>query len=284
MKMIREDRRQREQLQRRQLGVGQAARVDSSSGQGAGWVDSPAAAGGAEMLTTATPEGPPLPRGEVGRLELTDADEHALARYRLGLFERAGGCRRESKDPRARAKACPLRNDASVTAHHLTHCPFGGWIIIRHNRLARLLQMLVLGIAGAEVHWTPRPGHWRRGEEAAEPDLRIEVPGWATLHVDVAVVTPNDGPPGCAARDAERTKKLAYPVWVKDARVVSCDFSPFVVETFGRFGECARHLIGRLAARAAAERRVCVSAEIARWQQLLALRLMKDEADLLVNG
>ena len=63
-----------------------------------------------------------------------------------------------------------------------------------------------------------------------------------------------------------------------------CDFSPFVVETFGRFGEKARLLVCRLAARAAEDKHVNVSAEIARWQQLLSLRLMKDEADLLLNG
>ena len=102
--------------------------------------------------------------------------------------------------------------------------------------------------------------------------------------VDVAVVTPNVGTAGCAARDEERTKTLRYPVWCEDARAVVCDFSPFVVETFGRFGEKARHLVCRLAARAATDRHVNVSAEIARWQQLLSLRLLKDEADLLLNG
>ena len=97
-------------------------------------------------------------------------------------------------------------------------------------------------------------------------------------------VTPNVGTAGCAARDEERTKTLRYPVWCEDARAVVCDFSPFVVETFGRFGEKARHLVCRLAARAVTDRHVNVSAEIARWQQLLSLRLLKDEADLLLNG
>ena len=98
------------------------------------------------------------------------------------------------------------------------------------------------------------------------------------------MVCPTDGTVGNAARSAERTKELAYPVWAADARVVDCDVSPFVVETYGRFGECALSLIRRVAARAARDRLLSVPGEIARWQQLLALRLMKDEADLLLNA
>ena len=108
--------------------------------------------------------------------------------------------------------------------------------------------------------------------------------GWPSLYVDIAVVTPTDGTPGCAAYAEERVKIGDYPIWAAGARVTSCDFSPFVVESLGRFGECARLLIGRLAAKAAKERRVSVSAEILRWQQLLAVRLMRDEADMLING
>ena len=280
---MREKARHLQQLHRKHCGVGHAARVDSCSGPGAGWFMASAAAGGAELLATEAPKGPPL---RVDGLELSDAEERALVHYRLGLFERPGGCRRESKDPRKKPadRRCKKRGDASVSAHHLSYCPFGGWTIMRHNKLARLLQLLVLEIAGADVRWTPRTGHWRRGKEDAEPDLRIDIPGWRTLYVDVAVVVPTSGTPGCAAYAEEREKELAYPLWVKKARVVNCDFSPFVVETFGRFGERARLLIGRLAAQAAKERGASVSAEIARWQQLLSLRLMKDQADLLING
>ena len=245
---------------------------------------SPAAAGGAELLEVSAPEGPVLPRGEIGRFELSDEEEAALARFRLGLFERPGGCRRKSNDKRAKRKFCPHRSDPHVSAHHLTTCPYGGWTIVRHNRLARLLQMLVLEIPGADVRWTPRPGHWKRGTEAAEPDLRIDVPGWTRLYIDVAVVSPRDGVAGNAARAAERGKLLAYPVWSNGARVVGCDFSPFVVETYGRLGEYARRLISRLATRAARERHISISIEIERWQQLLALRLIRDEADMLLNA
>ena len=100
----------------------------------------------------------------------------------------------------------------------------------------------------------------------------------------MAVVSPRDGTPGNAARAAERGKLLAYPVWSNGARVVGCDFSPFVVETYGRLGDDARRLICRLATRAAKERHISVSREIERWQQLLALRLIKDEADMLLNA
>ena len=281
--MQREKRRHLEQLRRKRSGAGHAARVDSCSGPGAGWMMAPAAVGGAELLATEAPKGPPL---QVDGLELSDAEERALALHRLGLYKRPGGCRRESKDPRKKPKDrfCKKRRDAHVTGHHLSFCPFGGWTIMRHNKLARLLQLLVLEIAGADVRWTPRTGHWRRGKDSAEPDLRIDVPGWRTLYVDVAVVVPTDGTPGCGAYAEEREKELAYPLWKAAARVVNCDFSPFVVETFGRFGECARLLIGRLATKAAKERGASVPAEIARWQQLLSLRLMKDQADLLING
>ena len=102
--------------------------------------------------------------------------------------------------------------------------------------------------------------------------------------MDVAVVTPSDGTAGNAARAAERSKELEYPVWAADARVVDCDFSAFVVETYGRFGDCALRLIRRLAARAARDRHLHVALEIERWQQLLALRLIRDEADLLINA
>ena len=90
IKAMREAERQLDQLRRREIGIGQAARVDSSSGQGAGWVFSAAAVGGADLVAEASPEGPPIPRGEIGYLQLSDAEERVLARFRLGLFERPG--------------------------------------------------------------------------------------------------------------------------------------------------------------------------------------------------
>ena len=237
-------------------------------------------------MATESPEGPDL-KYDVGQFALTDEEEQALARFRLGIYTRPGGCRRFSKDKQQRAKQkyCSLRHDESVTGHHLSICPYGGWTISRHNRTARLLQRLILEIPGAEVRWTPRPGHWQRTSEPAEPDLRVDVPGWARLYIDVAIVTPRAGrAAGGAAADEEREKKLLYPVWAVDARIVDCDFHPFVMETYGRFGEEARLLVCKLAARAAQDRQVNAAVEISRWQQLLSLRLMKDQADLLING
>jgi len=291
-KSLSKTRRQMDQAQRAAHGLavdGKAvARVDSCSGQGAGWVTSPAAVGGAELLFNGTPEGPPM-RVDVRQLELTDEEEHALVKFRLGIFVRPGGCRRMSRDPRAGKpggprKFCLCKNDASISGDHLVICPYGGWTIARHNRLARLLQMLILEIPGAEVRWTPRTAHWVRGSEPAEPDLRVDVPGWGRLYIDVAIVSPQKGAPGRAAADEEAAKVRLYPVWVIQARAVQCDFSPCVLETYGRFGNRTRLLVCRLATRAAQENRVNVASEIARWQQLLSLRLAKDEADLLING
>jgi hypothetical protein len=212
-----------------------------------------------------------------------------LVKFRLGIFVRPGGCRRKSRDPRAGKpggprKFCLCKDDASITGDHLATCAWGGWTIARHNRLARLLQMLILEIPGAEVRWTPRTAHWVRGNEPAEPDLRVDIPGWGTLYIDVAIVSPQKGAPGCAARDEEAEKVRLYPVWADLTRAVQCDFSPCVLETYGRFGKRTRLLVCRLATRAAQEKRVNVASEIARWQQLLSLRLAKDEADLLING
>ena len=39
-------------------------------------------------MAEACPEGPAIPRGEIGHLQLSDDEERVLARFRLGLFER----------------------------------------------------------------------------------------------------------------------------------------------------------------------------------------------------
>ena len=95
-----------------------------------------------------------------------DAEAIALVRFRLGLSVGGGRCGRVSSDPTAKPpnKRCTC---ADATARHRVTCPFGPWAIWRHNRLARLLQELVLEIPGATVRWTPRTAFWRSCSEAA---------------------------------------------------------------------------------------------------------------------
>ena len=142
----------------------------------------------------------------------------------------------------------------------------------------------MLEIPGASVRWTPCTAFWRRGAEAGEPDLLLDLPGRRPLYVDVAVVFPYSSSPGRAARAAEGGKEAAYPVWVQEARVVSRDFSPFVFEAFGRCGETTWRTIRTLATLSAEARGLSPAEECRRWIALLSLRLQLDQADILLNS
>ena len=163
-------------------------------------------------------------------------------------------------------------------------CPCGPWSITRHNRLARLLQLLILEIPGASVRWTPRTAFWPRGTESGEPDLRVDIPGCRTLYIDVAIVFPYSSSPGRAAQNKEGEKERAYPVWCNRARVAVEDFSPFVFEAFGRCGEASARTLRRLATKSAQARGLNTRAEISRWYSMLSLRLALDQADILINS
>ena len=150
--------------------------------------------------------------------------------------------------------------------------------------MARLLQMLILEIPGAGVWWTPRTAFWPRGSEAGEPDLRVDIPGQGRLYIDVAIVYPYSTTPGRAAQAEEREKEGAYPVWSEEARVQAAEFSPCVIEAFGRFGEASERLVRRLASESAAAAGTSQAVEVRRWFSLLSRRLQLDEADILING
>ena len=145
--------------------------------------------------------------------------------------------------------------------------------------------MLILEIPGAQVWWTPRTAFWPRGTEAGEPDLRADIPGWdESMYIDVAVVYPYSTTPGRAAQAEERAKEAAYPTWRERVRVQPVEFSPCVIEAFGRFGEASERLIRRLASESAAATGTSRAVEVRRWFSLLSRRLQLDEADVILNS
>ena len=145
--------------------------------------------------------------------------------------------------------------------------------------------MLILEIPGAAVRWTPRTAFWRRGSEPAEPDLRVDIPGWEEpVYVDVAIVFPGTSTPGRQAQKKEGDKEAAYPVWCDRIRVQPVGFSPCVFEAFGRVGPRSATLIRRLAGANAEAWGLNPAVEARRWFCLLSRRLQIDQADILLNS
>ena len=280
----RQEKFMQDQVERAANDIQSAARVASAGGPGAAWRSAPAAIGGACTLPAPGPrlEGPEISRIEVDALQMPDASARASVRFRLGLCERSGKCRRKTTDPKAKKKWCDCVN---AYAQHLVTCPCGPWAIDRHNALARLFQLLVLEIPGASVRWTQKTAHWPQGGgEPGEPDLRIDIPGMRTLYVDVAITFPSSRSPGAAAAAMERLKELAYPTWCNLTCVAPMDFAPLVFESFGRCGKGTRRLIHDLATRSANDRGVAPKTEVKRWMELLSVRLQLDQANILING
>ena len=280
----REDELEVEQVARATWSMPDAARVESCSGPGSAWFAAGAGIGAdiVDPHAGAIVEGPKIPGPlRADGFILPDEEAAALMRLRLGLFPTGGRCGRKTSDPKAKKERCDC---VAASAEHKLTCPCGPSAIIRHNRFARLLQLLILEIPGASVRWTPRTGFWPRGKEAGEPDLRVDVPGWRPLYIDVAIVFPFSSDPGRAARLKEGEKTGAYPVWASNARVAVADFSPCVFEAFGRCGVESARIIRKLAGRSASDRGVAPGGEAWRWFSLLSLRLQLDQADILLNS
>jgi hypothetical protein len=162
---------------------------------------------------------------------------------------------------------------------------------MRHDSIAGLLGLLVLGIPGANVHWTPKSREWRQlGGEPGEPDLLIEIPGWSPIYVDVSVQFPVQGHPGSpfkpgeGAHAEELSKQRKYPAWKERVRSTVRSFEPCILEAFGRIGKRSGQLIKRLATRCANDTGVPVAKECERWRGLLALRLVLSQSDILLNA
>ena len=279
-----------EQAARAALDIHAAARVESCSGPGAAWLGSTIDYGDGcvELPPAVAVQGPEMahPSGRSDRpavdsFLISDDAAKALVRFRLGLFRGGGRCGRKTSDPKAKKPVCDCFN---ATARHRVQCACGPWTRWRHDRVARLLQMLILEIPGATVRWVPRAGFWPQGAAAGEPDLRVDIPGWEPLYIDVAVVWPTSTTPGRMAKAEEASKERKYPVWCVEARVQPVDFSPCVLESFGRFGPKSARLIRRLAAESAAAWGVSPAVEQRRWFSLLGRRLQIDVADTLLNG
>jgi hypothetical protein len=267
-----------------------AARVESCSGPGSLWLGSTIDFGDGcvDPAPGGVVQGPPLKEPTVrpagpgaDSFVIPDDAAKALVRFRLGLFRGGGRCGRKSSSEGAQ-EFCPCR-DAS--ARHRVTCPFGPWATWRHNRFARLLQILILEIPGAAVRWTPRASFWprKRGGDG-EPDLRVDIPGLRTFYIDVAVAFPRSSEPGRAARMVENTKEDDYSVWYQRQRVQPVDFWPCVVEAYGRFGRRSAALIRMLAKESAAVFGISAPVETRRWFSLLGRRLQIDQADILLNG
>ena len=122
------------------------------------------------------------------------------------------------------------------------------------------------------------------GGDPGEPDLKVQVPGWSPLCVDVAIVWPHSSKAGRAAAIAEREKEMKYRVWRDQARVTATDFSPLVLESFGRFGAQSSQLVRRLATRAALDRGGSSKLEGRRWIELLGVALTQAQAEILLNA
>ena len=205
-----------------------------------------------------------------------------MVRFRLGLHVgRADRCARAATDPRSKHRECPsqLTGTGRARTLHALQCPYGARPRIRHDRVARLLQLLCLEIEGCEVEWLPRPkGIWLGDDgEPSEPDLAIRVPGWPVLYVDVAVVSP-----GLAAK-WEGRKRASYPVWLERRRRVAGDFSPIVFDYYGAIGEQSLGTIAKLARRSAAHLGRAGAAETERWIELLATRVQLENAAILLH-
>jgi hypothetical protein len=243
-----------------------------------------AAVGDADVTPPSRPVGPRIPRiDDIAAVTIPDAEARAPARFRLGLPlpSRSGPCGRTAVGPKFKRDRCPVQN---ASARHRVSCRPGQWNTWRHNAVARLLQLLILEIGGATVRWTPVTQHWKgsrgRGTTDAQPDLRVEVPGWRPLFLDVAITLPRVVRAGAGARIMEATKTEAYEVWRDLRRVTPADFSPVVFESYGRAGPQTEAVIKKLAL----ERGTDPNSEYKRWIELLGTRLQLCQADMLLNS
>ncbi len=291
--LLRDAELEREQTARASSDLNEAARVTSCSGPGACWLGSTVDFGAncVDQPLQEDVQGPeltdPLRRAKapgVDSFVLSDAAATALVRFRLGLSRLGGRCGRKTSTTRGKKPQKPFCDCTNATARHRVTCGCGPWARWRHDRLARLLQLLILEIPGASVRWTPRAGFWPQGTRAGEPDLRVDIPGWGTLYIDVAVTFPYPGPPGCSASSTEGDKETKYPTWCRLARVQPVDFYPCVMEAFGRFGPHSAALIRSLATKCAEGWGLQPAVEARRWFSLLGRRLQLDQADILLNS
>ena len=265
--------------------AGDAVRLQSCSGPGARWLRGRALTGsvGAELDAAATPD-PPEHRALLRVLSSRVPDEEleAMVRLRLGLpVGRLDRCARKATDPRSKHRECQCELVGASRARilHALQCPYGGLPRIRHDRVARLLQLLCLEIEGCEVEWLPRPkAIWlNEAGEPSEPDLAVRVPGWPVLYIDVAVVTPG------SVDTWEGRKRGSYPVWRERRRRVPGDFSPIVFDYHGAIGDQTLGTLAKLARRSAARLGRSGAAETERWLELLATRVQLECASILLH-
>ena len=111
---------------------------------------------------------------------------------------------------------------------------------------------------------------------------RLQTP--PTLYADVVVTFPAAGKPGTAAREVEAKKARTYQAWKLSKKVSTNNFSPLAFEAYGRIGVQSEKLIAKLATRSASERGAPPAPERQRWREILSLRLMLDQAEILLNG
>jgi len=270
-----------------------AARMESCSGPSAGaWVHGRALVGSVDLEPELVTDpgafrGPPPCLKAATGLRSCDADARRLVRLRLGMPTVAprATCGRRAATPGIIPAACPIAPSSQLRASwHALSCQYGADIRRRHDRVASLLRLLILEIAGATVDWLPHSDEWRQDDgEPGEPDLLARVPGWEDMYIDVTVVAPKQGAPGQGASDAECTKERKYPAWRDRVKASVHEFQAAAWEHYGRAGQTTELLIARLATRCAHDRGFAPSGEVTRWRELLAACLMGEQAHILAR-
>jgi hypothetical protein len=268
-------------------------RLESCSGHGSAWLRGSAATGQVqedlevEMARAREPRGGwalPRERLEASTLRVDDDKAVAMMRFRLGLETGRG---KDGSVCGLKARTTGRKCTERRTDAHALECPNRGWLRNRHDNFAGLLMVLILCIPGSVVKWVPKDSQWRRGGEPGEPDLRLLIPGCRAEYVDVTCIKPKltrngVAQAGCGAKAAEAVKHSAYPGWLLFKCLQNDRFTPCAIEHYGRLGTCAEGLIKRLAGRCAQDFGIPQSPEVARWREMLSLRIQLDNARIIL--
>jgi len=141
----------------------QRRRLLSCGEQGATWCKLRALTGSATLDAALSAEEPSKPQlVQVLSCRADDKDATRIVRLRLGLAVGrddtcAGSVRGWPKEAKHEKCLCTLQGTQLPRVWHSLTCPFGGMPRRRHDRVARVLELLALEIPGTDVEWLPRP-------------------------------------------------------------------------------------------------------------------------------
>jgi hypothetical protein len=156
--------------------------------------------------------------------------------------------------------------------HGLSHSGGNSDAIRRHNQIMKALVNAV-EMAGGKAWLEPRFQIHHTDDE--HTDIRVAL-GAKLFYIDVTVVHPTAasylheavGASLKIAKKAERSKSRQYKDKAKHARAT---FVPFVMETFGGFGKCARDFVNLLATFARSGSALWTPADVRRTAQRAVL-------------